>query len=118
MAVVRQRKRGMVDRQIAAHLQNYKSSGAELILGEGRFVAPKTLEVRLNDGGTRVLTGEKVFLNVGTLAFLECAAYVGATAHAEKFVVDAFRSTGVTPFWLLALEKKVVSIRSVPAARG
>jgi pyruvate/2-oxoglutarate dehydrogenase complex dihydrolipoamide dehydrogenase (E3) component len=68
MARVRQRKRDMVDRQIAAHLQNYKSSGAELILGEGRFVAPKTLKVRLNDGGTRVLTGEKVFLNVGTHA--------------------------------------------------
>jgi pyruvate/2-oxoglutarate dehydrogenase complex dihydrolipoamide dehydrogenase (E3) component len=68
MAVVRQRKRDMVDRQIAAHLQNYKSSGAELILGAGRFVAPKTLEVRLNDGGTRVLTGDQVFLNVGTHA--------------------------------------------------
>jgi pyruvate/2-oxoglutarate dehydrogenase complex dihydrolipoamide dehydrogenase (E3) component len=68
MAVVRQRKRDMVERQIAAHLQNYKSSGTELILGEGRFVAPKALEVRLNDGGTRVLTGEKVFLNVGTHA--------------------------------------------------
>src|SRR5262245_8825904 len=70
MAVVRQRKRGMVEGQIAAHLQNYKSSGAELILGKGRFVAPKTLEVRLNDGGTRVLTGEKVFLNVGTHAVI------------------------------------------------
>ena len=68
MARVRQRKRDMVDRQIAAHLQNYKASGAELILGAGRFVAPKTLEVRLNDGGTRVLTGDKVFLNVGTHA--------------------------------------------------
>jgi pyruvate/2-oxoglutarate dehydrogenase complex dihydrolipoamide dehydrogenase (E3) component len=68
MAVVRQRKRDMVDRQIAAHLQNYKSSGAELILGAGRFMAPKTLEVRLNDGGTRVLTGDQVFLNIGTHA--------------------------------------------------
>src|ERR1700752_824189 len=55
MATVRQRKRDMVDGQIAAHLENYKASGAELILGDGRFVAPKTLEVRLNDGGTRVL---------------------------------------------------------------
>src|SRR5437867_5309638 len=68
MATVRRRKRDMVDRQIAAHLQNYKTSGAELILGDGRFVAPKTLEVRLNDGGTRVLAGDKVFLNVGTHA--------------------------------------------------
>jgi pyruvate/2-oxoglutarate dehydrogenase complex dihydrolipoamide dehydrogenase (E3) component len=53
MATVRRRKREMVERQIARHLQNYKVSGAELIMGSGRFVAPKTLEVSLNDGGTR-----------------------------------------------------------------
>ena len=68
MAVVRQRKRDMVEAQISAHLQKYKESGAQLILGAGRFVAPKTLTVRLNDGGTRVLTGDQVFLNVGTHA--------------------------------------------------
>ena len=45
MAKVRQRKRDMVDREVAAHLENYKTSGAELIMGTGRFVAPKTLEV-------------------------------------------------------------------------
>src|SRR6516225_7443683 len=45
MATVRQRKRDMVDREIAVHLQNYKTSGAESIMGAGRFVAPKTLEV-------------------------------------------------------------------------
>jgi len=37
-----------------------------LIVGDGRFVAPKTLELRLNDGGTRVLAGDQVFLNIGT----------------------------------------------------
>jgi pyruvate/2-oxoglutarate dehydrogenase complex dihydrolipoamide dehydrogenase (E3) component len=58
----------MVEAQIAAHLENYRTSGAELIMGTGRFVAPKTLEVRLNDGGTRLLAGEKIFLNVGTHA--------------------------------------------------
>jgi pyruvate/2-oxoglutarate dehydrogenase complex dihydrolipoamide dehydrogenase (E3) component len=68
MATVRQRKRDMVEAQVAEHLQNYKASGAELIMGTGRFVAPRTLEVRLNDGGTRVLAGEQVFLNVGTHA--------------------------------------------------
>ena len=60
MVRVRQRKRDMVDGQIAAHLRNYKDSGAELIMGFGRFVAPKTLEVRLNDGGTRVLTADQL----------------------------------------------------------
>jgi pyruvate/2-oxoglutarate dehydrogenase complex dihydrolipoamide dehydrogenase (E3) component len=69
MAKVRQRKREMVEGLIAAHLDLYRQSGAELIMGDGRFVAPKTLEVRLRDGGgTRVLTGERVFLNVGTRA--------------------------------------------------
>src|ERR1700746_1389651 len=68
MAAVRQRKRDMVNREIDAHLQNYKATGVELIMGSGRFVAPKTLEVSLNDGGTRVLEGERVFLNLGTHA--------------------------------------------------
>jgi len=68
MATVRDRKRTMVDHQIATHLHNYKASGAELIMGSGRFVASKTLEVRLNDGGTRVLVGARVFINVGTHA--------------------------------------------------
>jgi pyruvate/2-oxoglutarate dehydrogenase complex dihydrolipoamide dehydrogenase (E3) component len=68
MAQVRQRKRDMVDGLIAMHLDRYKASGAELIKGVGHFVEAKTLEVRLNDGGTRVLTGEQVFLNLGTRA--------------------------------------------------
>jgi pyruvate/2-oxoglutarate dehydrogenase complex dihydrolipoamide dehydrogenase (E3) component len=68
MGRVRQRKREMVDGLVAMHLDKYKSSGAELIMGAGRFIAPKTLEVQLNDGGTRVLTGDRVFLNVGTHA--------------------------------------------------
>lgn len=66
MYKVRQRKRDMVEGLIAMHLQNYQTSGAELIMGDGCFVAPKTIEVRLSDGGTRVLVGDQVFLNVGT----------------------------------------------------
>ena len=68
MATVLKRKRDMVQREIEAHLRNYKTTGAELIIGNGRFVAPKTLEVHLNDGATRVLAGDRVFLNVGTHA--------------------------------------------------
>jgi pyruvate/2-oxoglutarate dehydrogenase complex dihydrolipoamide dehydrogenase (E3) component len=68
MGRVRQRKRDMVDGLIAMHLEKYRASGAELIMGAGRFVAPKTVEVRLNGGGTRVLAGDQVFLNLGTHA--------------------------------------------------
>jgi pyruvate/2-oxoglutarate dehydrogenase complex dihydrolipoamide dehydrogenase (E3) component len=67
MATVCRREREMVS-QIAKHLQIYRTSGAELILSSGRFLAPKSLEVKLNEGGTRVLVADKVFLNVGTHA--------------------------------------------------
>ena len=73
MAKVRQRKRDMVEGEVAAVLQQYESSGAELIMGVGNFIAPKTLEVRLNDGGTRLLAGDQVFINVGTHAALPSA---------------------------------------------
>jgi pyruvate/2-oxoglutarate dehydrogenase complex dihydrolipoamide dehydrogenase (E3) component len=68
MTRVRQRKREMVEGLVALHKELYQRSGAELIMGEGRFTAPKTLEVRLRDGGTRVLKGERIFLNTGTRA--------------------------------------------------
>jgi pyruvate/2-oxoglutarate dehydrogenase complex dihydrolipoamide dehydrogenase (E3) component len=68
MATVRQRKRAMVDREVAFHLDAYKKSGAELIMGSGHFTAPKTIEVQLNDGGTRLLGGDQIVLNVGTHA--------------------------------------------------
>jgi len=68
MAAVRKRKREMVDGLVAMHLARYKATGAELIMGEARFTGPHTLEVRLNDGGTRTLRGERIFLNLGTHA--------------------------------------------------
>ena len=91
MTTVRQRKRDMVDREIALHLQNYKTSGAELIMGAGRFVAPKTLEVRLNDGGTRVLAGDQVFLNIGTHAAIPSVPGLEAArplTHIEALELD------------------------------
>jgi pyruvate/2-oxoglutarate dehydrogenase complex dihydrolipoamide dehydrogenase (E3) component len=70
MAAVLARKRKMVEGLVAAHLELYRASGATLIMGEARFVAPKTLEVTLNDGGTRLLRGDRVFLNLGTRPLL------------------------------------------------
>jgi pyruvate/2-oxoglutarate dehydrogenase complex dihydrolipoamide dehydrogenase (E3) component len=49
-------------------LDLYKTSGAQLIMGHGRLIAPKTIEVTLNGGGTRVLTADRVVLNIGTHA--------------------------------------------------
>jgi pyruvate/2-oxoglutarate dehydrogenase complex dihydrolipoamide dehydrogenase (E3) component len=66
MARVRARKRKMVEDDIQVHHHLYKASGAELIMGEARFVAPRTVEVTLKDGAVHVLSGDQVFLNVGT----------------------------------------------------
>ena len=68
MAGVYARKRKMVDDLIKVHLDEYQASGAELIWGDGRFIGPRTLQVALRDGGERILTAERVFLNVGTHA--------------------------------------------------
>jgi pyruvate/2-oxoglutarate dehydrogenase complex dihydrolipoamide dehydrogenase (E3) component len=68
MAKVRERKRGMIEREVAFHLQAYAASGAELIMGSGRFIAPKTLEVQLNNGETRTLSGDQIVVNVGSHA--------------------------------------------------
>ncbi len=48
MAKVRQRN--MVDAEIALHLRNYQTSGAELIMGTGRFVAPRHRSKRTREG--------------------------------------------------------------------
>ena len=91
MATVRQRKRDMVDREIALHLHSYQTSGAELIMGNGHFVAPKTLEVQLNGGGTRLLGGDQVFLNIGTHAAIPSVPGLEAArplTHIEALELD------------------------------
>ena len=91
MAKVRQRKRNMVEGEIALHLHLYQTTGGELILGRGRFVAPKTLEVRLNDGGTRVLAGDQVFLDIGTHAAVPSVPGLEAArplTHIEALELD------------------------------
>ena len=62
------RKREMVRGLIDMHLDFYHANGAELIMGTARFVAPRTIEVRLNEGGTRLMTAEDVVINVGSRA--------------------------------------------------
>ena len=68
MARVLGRKRDMVEKDVAFHFNSYKETHIELILGTGRFTGPKTIEVALNSGGTRVLAGNEVVLNIGSHA--------------------------------------------------
>jgi pyruvate/2-oxoglutarate dehydrogenase complex dihydrolipoamide dehydrogenase (E3) component len=68
MAGVARRKWRMVNEQVKMHLDKFKASGTEVVMGDARFAEPKTVRVTLNAGGTRLLWGERVFINVGTRA--------------------------------------------------
>jgi pyruvate/2-oxoglutarate dehydrogenase complex dihydrolipoamide dehydrogenase (E3) component len=91
MAVVRQRKRKMVQELVDIHLDHYKKSGAELVMGMGRFVGPKTIEVELADGGARTFRGKNVVINTGSRATLEPIpglADVKPLTHIEALELD------------------------------
>ncbi len=70
MSKVRERKRKMVTGLNEMYLENYRNTGAEFILGAGRFIAPKVIEVTLTDGTTRQLRGTNVIISTGTRAAL------------------------------------------------
>jgi pyruvate/2-oxoglutarate dehydrogenase complex dihydrolipoamide dehydrogenase (E3) component len=91
MAGVQRRKKNMVQDLIEIHLDRYKSSGVELIMGTARFVAPRTVEASLNDGGTRLISGERVFLNLGTRAAMPDVPGLAASqplTHVEALDLD------------------------------
>lgn len=66
--------RGIIDRKnrvvkgmVDAHWKLFSSTeNMELILGEGKFVGPKQIEVKLEDGSTRTLTADRIYINTGS----------------------------------------------------
>src|SRR5579862_476245 len=68
MSGVQARKRAMVERERQAHLNRFKATGVELIMGDARFIEERTVHVDLVDGGNRQLRGDQVFLDLGTHA--------------------------------------------------
>ena len=63
---VRDRKRAVVAEMVGRNQANFDRSGMTLLIGTARFTGPRSLEVRLRDGGVRELTADKVFINTGT----------------------------------------------------
>jgi pyruvate/2-oxoglutarate dehydrogenase complex dihydrolipoamide dehydrogenase (E3) component len=68
MTGVRRRKREMVDGLVEIHRKRFAANGLEFLLGEGRFVAPRRIEVYSAAGGTRRIEADRVFLDLGTHA--------------------------------------------------
>jgi len=71
MAAVSARRQRMIDGLRDMHLANYSKSHAEIVMGFGRFIADKTIEVALNAGGTRTLRSDYIFLDTGSRATID-----------------------------------------------
>jgi pyruvate/2-oxoglutarate dehydrogenase complex dihydrolipoamide dehydrogenase (E3) component len=91
MAGVQRRKRMMVEGEHQVHLDRQAASGAELIMGNARFVAPRTAEIALNDGGTRTIAADRVFLALGSRATMPDVPGLAAAqpmTHVEALDLD------------------------------
>jgi pyruvate/2-oxoglutarate dehydrogenase complex dihydrolipoamide dehydrogenase (E3) component len=66
MPEVRERKQRVVESFRESGLKGIKETrNLELITGNAKFVGPHEIEVQLNDGGTRSLATDKIFINTG-----------------------------------------------------
>ena len=66
MKEVRARKQRVVEQFRESGLKGIqRTPNLDLITGNARFTGPREIEVQLNDGGTRTLTAEKIFINTG-----------------------------------------------------
>jgi len=91
MSVVRDRKRKMVIGMNEMYMENYRKTGAEFILGTGRFIAARTVEATLPDGTTRQLRGTNVIVSTGTRASLAAIPGLGQAqplTHIEALELD------------------------------
>jgi pyruvate/2-oxoglutarate dehydrogenase complex dihydrolipoamide dehydrogenase (E3) component len=70
MSAVRARKRRMVDGLVSVHLDIFRSTGTELILGQARFIGPKIVEVTEPNGDKRIVQGTNILIGTGTHATL------------------------------------------------
>ena len=114
MSAVRNRKRKMVSGLNEMYLDIYQHTGAELILGSGRFLGPRTLQVTLPDGSSRQLRGTNVIISTGTHASLE--PIPGLTEAQPMTHIEALE-LGEVPEHLLVIGGGYVGIELSQAMR-
>jgi len=66
LAAVGRRKEAVVKSFREGSERRLQDAEVTLVEGQGRFTAPKTLVVTLNEGGERTLTAPMIFLNTGS----------------------------------------------------
>src|ERR1700680_444712 len=114
MSGVRDRKRKMVVGLNEMYMENYRTTGAEFILGTGRFVAPRTVEADLLDGSTRQLRGTNVIVSTGTRASLEP---IPGLAEAQPLTHIEALELGQVPEHLLVIGGGYVGVELAQAMR-
>jgi pyruvate/2-oxoglutarate dehydrogenase complex dihydrolipoamide dehydrogenase (E3) component len=114
MSGVRDRKRKMVSGLVDTHLEEYRRSGAELIMGSGRFIGPRTVEVALNDGTMRRLRGTNVVINTGTHAAIDSTP---GLADAQPLTHIEALELGEVPGHLLVIGGGYVGLEMAQAMR-
>jgi pyruvate/2-oxoglutarate dehydrogenase complex dihydrolipoamide dehydrogenase (E3) component len=66
MATIRERKRAIVREWRGGSEESLGTTkNLDVLMGAARFTGPKTLEIALNDGGSRELSADLIFINVG-----------------------------------------------------
>ncbi len=114
MSGVRDRKRKMVAGLNEMYMENYRKTGGQFILGAGRFVAPRTVEVTLADGSTRQLRGTDVIVSTGTRATLEA---IPGLAEAQPLTHIEALELGQVPEHLLVIGGGYVGVELSQAMR-
>ena len=114
MSGVRDRKRKMVVGLNEMYMENYRKTGAEFILGTGRFIAPRTVEAALPDGSTRQLRGANVIVSTGTRASFEP---IPGLAEAQPLTHIEALELGQVPEHLLVIGGGYVGIELSQAMR-
>jgi pyruvate/2-oxoglutarate dehydrogenase complex dihydrolipoamide dehydrogenase (E3) component len=114
MATVRARKRSMVNGLVAMHEERFRQTGVELILGTGHFVAPKTIEVALNSGGSRTLSAEHIIISTGSRATI---ANIPGLAESQPLTHVEALELGELPEHLIILGGGYVGLEFAQAFR-
>lgn len=90
MARVAARTAAVVADLVAVNAGAFAASGLELVLGWGRFVEPRVIEVA-GAGGTRRLTGERIYVDTGSRAAVPPLPGLRESApltHVEALLLD------------------------------
>src|SRR3954471_6156778 len=63
---LRAHEEGVVGGMMRAHEKLFRNSGMDFVMGTARFVGERTVEVAVDDGGTRTIRGRDVVVDTGT----------------------------------------------------